>query len=48
MDYIDIPWANEEDDMVAVTIAVSSRWSAVGGVVDRSPRFSAFAIGFSC
>jgi hypothetical protein len=34
--------------MVAVTVAVSSRWSAVGGVVGRSPHFSAFAVGFSC
>jgi hypothetical protein len=34
--------------MVAVTVVVSSRWSAVEGVVGRSPRFSAFVIGFSC
>jgi hypothetical protein len=34
--------------MVTMTIAVSSRWSAIGGVVGRSPRFSAFTIGFSC
>jgi hypothetical protein len=34
--------------MVAVTVTVSSQWSAVGGVVGRSPRFSTFAIGFSC
>jgi hypothetical protein len=33
---------------VTMTIAVSSRWSAIGGVVGRSPRFSAFTIEFSC
>jgi hypothetical protein len=33
--------------MVAVTVAVRSRWSAVGGVVGRFPRFSAFVIGLS-
>jgi hypothetical protein len=33
--------------MVAVTVGVGSRRSAVGGEVNRSPRFSTFLIGFS-
>jgi hypothetical protein len=44
-DYVDIPWADEEDDMVSVTVG---GWeSAVGGEVNQSPRFSAFLIGLS-
>jgi hypothetical protein len=33
--------------MVAVAVTVRSRWSTVGDVMGRSPRFSAFAIGLS-
>jgi hypothetical protein len=36
MDYMDIPWADEKDDMVAVTVGVVSRRSVVGGEVNRS------------
>jgi hypothetical protein len=44
-DYMDIPWADKEDDMVSVMVGVGGRRSAVGGEVNQSPRFSAFLIG---
>jgi hypothetical protein len=43
---VDIPWADEEDDMVSVTVG---GWeSSVCDEVNQSSRFNVFLIGLSC
>jgi hypothetical protein len=44
---MNIPWADEQEDMVSVTVGVGSRRSVVGDEVNQSPRFSVFLIGLS-